>query len=140
MLLVGTHREAEVERSRKLRAQIAELARESDKLRVGGLIHADTAELVRIRTGLAPTEQFVPTLHETTNGNPLFLGGVVQMLVIAGKLEHRERLTAADLKLPPNVRGAIRARLAGISTQTKALVSVATFVGNEFDLELLERV
>ena len=140
VLLVGTHREAEVERLPELRAQIAELARESDQLRVGGLTPADTAELVRIRTGLAPTEQFVAALHETTNGNPLFLGGVVQMLVIAGKLEHRERLTAADLKLPPNVRGAIRARLAGISTQTKALVSVAAFVGNEFDLELLERV
>jgi tetratricopeptide (TPR) repeat protein len=140
ILLIGTHREAEVERSPELRSLIAELAREGDQLPLSGFSLADTEDLVRARTGIAPNEQFIATLHDTTGGNPLFLNGVVQMLASEGKLGHQERLRAAELKLPANVRGAIRARLKGISNSTNAILAVASAFGIEFDFGVLRRV
>jgi predicted ATPase len=125
ILLIGTHREAEVERSSRLRTAIAELARESYQLPLSGLNLAETAALVYDRGGIAAEERFLATLHDTTGGNPLFLNGVVQLLSAGGKLEHQERLTAADLKLPVSVRGAIRSRLDQMSQGTSAVLSVA---------------
>jgi tetratricopeptide (TPR) repeat protein len=137
VVLIGTHREAEVERSPELRSAVAELAREAVQLPLRGLNPADAAAFVLARAGIAPATRFLATVHSATDGNPLFLGGVLQTLSAEGKLEHQERLTAADLTLPANVRGAIHTRLAGMSTQTEAILSAAATIGNEFGLELL---
>ena len=79
-------------------------------------------------------------LHQATEGNPLFLGGVVQMLAAEGKLEHQERLSAGDLNLPANVRGAIERGLSGLSKRTSTVLSIGAVQGIEFDLALVERV
>jgi predicted ATPase len=52
VLLIGTHREAEVERSPELRAIFAELARDSFQCSLRGLSLDDAALLVRDRTGV----------------------------------------------------------------------------------------
>ena len=140
VMLLATHREAEVEHSPELRGLFAELARESDQLPLRGLSLDDAAGLVRDRTGVVPDDRFLTTLHQTTGGNPLFLGGVVQMLMTEGKLEHSERLTAADLKLPVNVRNAIARQLSGLSERTNSLLVVASALGVEFELAPVERV
>jgi len=139
VLIVGTHREAEVERSPELRSAIAQLARAGNQLPLGGLNQTDAAELVRARAGFVPDQQFLETLHRTTEGNPLFLNGVVQMLAAEGRLEGQEPLTAEALKLPTNVRGAIHSRLQAMSSQTTAIISVAAALGIEFNTVLLER-
>jgi tetratricopeptide (TPR) repeat protein len=140
VMLLGTHREAEVERSPELRALFAELVRESDQLPLRGLSLVDAAGLVGDRTGIVPDDQFLAMLHLTTGGNPLFLGGVVQTLMAEGKLEQQEDLTAADLKLPVNVRSAIQRQLSGLSERTNSLLAVASALGVEFELAPLERV
>jgi predicted ATPase len=140
ILLIGTHRDAEVERLPELRSAIAELARESNQLVLHGLNLTDTTDLARARTGIAPTGQLNTILHHTTAGNPLFLSGVVQMLASVGKLEHQEWLIAADLKLPANVRGSINSRLGQLSQHTNAMISVAAVIGIEFDIALLARL
>ena len=50
ILLIGTHRELEAERSPELRPLFAELARESNLLPLRGLSLADAADLVRARS------------------------------------------------------------------------------------------
>ncbi len=141
VVLLGTHREAEVERSPELRAVFAELLRESEQMPLRGLSLSDAAEMVRVRSGgMAPDAGFLATLHRTTGGNPLFLSGVVQMLVAEGKLENLASVTAADLKLPTDVRGAIAHQLSGLSEPTNAVLAVASALGIEFELAPLERV
>ena len=140
ILLIGTHREAEVERSPELRSVFADLGRESDQLPLRGLSLADTAGLIRNHIYTAPDERFLTMLHQTTEGNPLFLSGVLQMLAAEGKLEHQERLSAGDLNLPANVRGAIERSLSGLSKRTGTLLSIAAVQGIEFDPALLEHV
>ena len=140
VMLLATHREAEVERSPELRALFAELVRESDQLPLRGLSLLDAAGLVRDRGGVVPDDRFLATLHQMTGGNPLFLGGVVQMLVAEGKLEQQRDLRAADLKLPLNVRSAIAHQLSGLSERTNWLLAAASALGVEFELAPLERV
>jgi tetratricopeptide (TPR) repeat protein len=140
VMMLATHREAEVERSPELRTLFAELARESDQLPLRGLSLLDAAGLVRNRTGIVPDDRFLAMLHQTTAGNPLFLGGVVQTLIAEGKLEQQRDLTAADLKLPVNVRSAIARQLGGLSERTNSLLAAASALGVEFELAPLERV
>jgi hypothetical protein len=140
ILLIGTHREAEVERSPELRSVFADLGRESDQLPLRGLSLADAAGLLRDRTGVVPDDRFLATLHKTTGGNPLFLGGVVQTLMAEGKLEQQGDLTAQDLKLPGSVRSAIALQLSALSKHTNSLLAVASALGAEFELAPLEYV
>jgi tetratricopeptide (TPR) repeat protein len=140
IVIVGTHREAEVERSPELSSAIAELARAGSQLPLSGLSRADSTELVRARTGFAPNQQFVETLHRATDGNPLFLNGVLQMLAAEGKLERQGDLRGEDFKLPASVRAAIRTRLEGMSGRTASIISLASVFGIEFDLELLKQI
>ena len=139
-MLLATHREAELERAPELRALFAELVRESDQLPLRGLTLADAAGLVGDRTGTVLDDRFIAVLHQTTGGNPLFLGGVVQTLVAEGRLEQQGELTSADLKLPVNVRGAIARQLSGLSARTNSLLAVASAFGVEFELAPLKRV
>ncbi len=140
ILLIGTHREAEVERSPELRALFAALARESAQLPLRGLSLLDATSLVRDRAGIVLDDRFLATLHQTTGGNPLFLGGVVQTLMTEGKLEHTGQLKAADLKLPPNVHSAIARQLSELSERTNSLLAIASVLGVEFELAPLGRV
>src|SRR5216684_8244306 len=140
ILLIGTHREAEVERSVELRALFAELARDSLQLSLRGLGQTDAAALVRDRTGVELGAQSLATIHQTTAGNPLFLHGVVQMLIAEGKIEHQENLAAAQLKLPPNVRSAIQRQLGRLSVRTNSMIAIAAALGVEFELAPLQRL
>ncbi len=140
VLLIGTHREAEVERSPELRALFAELASDSLQFSLRGLSLDDAALLVRGRTGIELGPQSLATLHQTTAGNPLFLHGVLQMLIAEGKLSHPENIAAAQLKLPPNVRGAIQRQLAGLSERANSVLAIASALGIEFEAAPLERV
>jgi hypothetical protein len=139
ILLIGTHREVEVERSSQLRSAIAALSRESDQIPLGGLSRREAGDLVRARTGIAPDEQFLATLHRSTRGNPLFLNGALQTLHAEGKLEHQDRLTAAELRLPLDLRAAILSRLERLSGASFAILSVAAAIGIVFDHVILER-
>jgi predicted ATPase len=140
ILLIGTHREADVERSAELRSLFSELTREVSQIPLRGLSESEVADLVRNRSAVAPDERFVTTLHRTTGGNPLYLHGVVQMLAGEGNLEHQERLTASDLKLPANVRGAIQRQLSVLSERTNSVLVAAAALGIEFDLAPVGRV
>jgi predicted ATPase len=53
VLLIGTHREAEVERSPELRSAIAQLARAGSQLPLGGLNQADVVDLALRHAGLS---------------------------------------------------------------------------------------
>jgi hypothetical protein len=139
ILLIGTHREVEVERSVQLRSAFAALSRAGNQIPLGGLSRRDAADLVRARTGASPDGQFLTTLHRGTKGNPLFLTGVLQRLQAEGKLEHQDRLTAEEMRLPLDLRATIISRLEQLSGRSTAILSVAAAIGVTFDSVLLQR-
>jgi predicted ATPase len=83
----------------------------------------------------------VARVHDVTAGNPLFLGEVVRALVAGGHLIETEG-RAADpmLRIPEELRGLIRRRLVGLSTEAVSNLKVASVIGREFELGVLQRI
>ncbi len=140
IVVIGNYRDVEVRRSQTLSNAIAELLREGDHIPLAGLAESEVARMVEARAALAPSASFVADLHRATAGNPLFVDGVVRVLITEGKLAGAERLDLSGFKLPEGSRGAIRKRLAMLSADAQALLAVAAVIGQEFESGLLERV
>jgi predicted ATPase len=140
IVVIGNYRDTEVRRSQTLSNAIAELLRDGDQIPLAGLAEIEVARMVEARATLAPSASFVADLHRATAGNPLFVDGVVRVLIAEGKLAGAERLDLSGFKLPEGSRGAIRKRLAMLSSDAQALLSVAAVIGQEFESGLLKCV
>ena len=140
LLIVATYRDAEVQRLPVLASAVAELSREAPQLLLCGLSRPEVAGFVHDRAGVNLGQLVVATIAETTAGNPLFLEGVMRMLIAEGKLADPDTLRAADLKLPDSQRMAIAMRLARLSPSAQGMLPFAAALGIEFDLAPLETV
>ena len=122
---------------------IADLRREGliRQLDVGGLNERETAELVRVRTGEAPSHAFARKLHEETEGNPFFIEEIVRNLAQAGV--RAGAATASELQqfgLPEGVMEMLARRLGKLDPKTVEWLRVAAVIGRDFDAALLEQL
>jgi tetratricopeptide (TPR) repeat protein len=140
VMLVGNYREGVVRSSLALSRLIGEIAREGHQLALRGLNEAQVARFVQERGGQAAEPGLVGTIMRATAGNPLFLDGVIRMLVAEGKLARSDRLTMQDLRIPDSIREAIRQRLGLFSQRARSVLSIAAVTGQEFEFECLQRV
>ncbi len=95
--------------------------------------------MVEQRAERSPSANFVSALNLATAGIPLFIDGIVQVLIAEGKLGTAEYLDLSGIKLPEGVRGAIHKRLAMLSLRARQVLIFAAVVGQEFDLTLVTR-
>jgi DNA-binding SARP family transcriptional activator len=140
LLILGSYRSTE-SRSEGFGAALAELRRERlvTRLKVTGLGRADTEELVRVRTGVAPSHAFSQALYEETEGNPLFVEEIVRHLADAGV--QPDRAGAWEMQrfgLPESVKEVISRRLERLDENAIEWLRVAAVIGRDFDLSLLE--
>jgi DNA-binding SARP family transcriptional activator len=122
---------------------LADLRREGlvTQIDVGGLSQPETAELVRIGTGEAPSHAFAGALHAATDGNPFFIEEIVRHLVGAGV--HAGAASASELQrfgLPEGVKEMIARRLAQLKPETVEWLRVAAVIGRDFDPALVEQL
>ena len=139
ILIVGTYRDTEVRQSPELGKQIGDLIREGRTVSVAGLSQAEIGEFIERSSAKKADDKLVADLYHATDGNPLFVDGVVRLLVAEGKLEGTG-VDGSAFKIPDGVRESIRRQLATLSDEAKSLLSIASLIGNEFDMQLLERV
>jgi hypothetical protein len=78
----------------------------------------------------------VAAVQETTEGNPLFIREVVRLLAAQAALEW----PGQAVPIPGTIRSVIGRRLAPLSYDAVQVLSAATVVGREFDLELVVRM
>jgi tetratricopeptide (TPR) repeat protein/archaellum biogenesis ATPase FlaH len=148
LLIVGTYRDVEVDRSHPLSAALAELRRVSTYGRVilRGL-NAD--EVRRMLEGI--TRESVPwglaeAVHRQTEGNPLFVQEVVRYLAEEGLITQKEgrwrpaKDTPLEMNIPEGLRDVIGKRLSLLSKECNQLLSVASVIGREFSLETMKAV
>jgi hypothetical protein len=140
IVIVGTHRDAEVRRSPYLSEAIGEILRHGHAIPLAGLDQNEVARMVEDRAQRSPSAAFASELYRVTAGNPLFVDGVVRVLLAERNLGTSDRIDLSGFKLPEDVRGAIRKRLGLLSTQAQSLLTVAAVVGQEFDTALLPRI
>ena len=139
IMLVGTYRDMEVRRSPGLSKMIGELGREARSIPVGGLSESEVTKFVEFRAGQRPDDELIAKLCAATNGNPLFVDGIVRALIAEGAIG----LAGAPdrpFKIPGGIRGAIRNRLDGLSLESNSILATAAAIGNEFDFNLCQSV
>ena len=137
IVLVGTYRDLEVRRSPALSKMIGELGREACSIPVSGLSESEVGKFVEFKAGRAPDQLLVAKLCAATNGNPLFVDGIVRNLIAEAAFESAGT-SERPFKIPGGVREAIRGRLDDLSKESNALLAAAAAIGNEFEFNLLQ--
>ena len=148
LLIIGTYRDVEVDRTHPLSAALAELRRVSNYGRVilRGL-NAD--EVRRMLEGITREEipwNLAEAVHRQTEGNPLFVQEVVRYLAEEGLITQKEgrwrstKETPLEMSIPEGLRDVIGKRLSLLSKECNRLLSTAAVIGREFSLETLRAV
>jgi DNA-binding winged helix-turn-helix (wHTH) protein len=140
LMLVGTYRPVEViMREHALREVIQELAlhRLCTELPLELLNEAEIEQYLTVRYGQCPPHTLVHSLHQRTEGNPLFLTTLVDSLP-GSEEECLDSLAEASEELnlvPESLRGMIEQRLVRCSAAERRVVEAASVAGVTFTVE-----
>ena len=144
LLLLGTYRDVELSRQHPLAETLAELTRERlfNRVLLRGLSERDVARFIEIASGIRPSQTLTQAVHSQTEGNPLFVTEVVRLLVQEGELtlEQVRGRESWEIGVPEGVREVIGRRLNQLSQRCNDVLTIASVVGREFTLELLNRL
>jgi DNA-binding CsgD family transcriptional regulator/tetratricopeptide (TPR) repeat protein len=142
LLVLGTCRDAGLSGQHPLSSTIGEVARHPYFSRVSlpGFSQAEVNSFIQARASIAPHPDLVQAVHAQTEGNPLFVTQVVQLLAQQGQLASATAMTGRtrELQIPPGVQEVIGRRLEHLSERCNQVLTVASVIGREFGLGLLE--
>ena len=140
ILVIGTYRDIDLGRHHPLLQTLGELSRLglSTRIVLRGLTEQDVARFIEMTTGIVPTEKLVKTVYQQTEGNPFFLSEIVRLLVVEGQLEHPHSRTSTSARIPEGVREVIGRRLDRLSAECNRILTIASVIGREFNVDALE--
>ena len=104
ILVVGTYRDVEVRQSPELGKLIGDLIREGRTVSIAGLSQAEVGEFIERSSAKKADDKLVVDLYHATDGNPLFVDGVVRLLAAEGKLA-RTGFDGSAFKIPRRSEG-----------------------------------
>ena len=136
-MVVGTYRDVEVDRAHPLSSALVELRRASPFARVPlrGLGLEDVRRMMTDVSRQSITEHLAVTVHDQTEGNPLFVQEVARYLREEQVLATGD--SEVELRVPEGVRDVIGKRLSRLSKECNQMLAVASVIGREFDLDIL---
>ena len=135
VLVVATVRPAEADIDAALGTAVEALAAAADTLELGGLTADEVAELVVGVGGPPPSPGLIERILARTDGNPLFVREVAQLLAVEPARADEQ------WPVPVSIRHALRRRLARVESDVeRALVEVGAVIGREFDLATVRAV
>ena len=139
VLIVGTYRDTDVDRTHPLSEALAELNREGafERISLRGLSRQEVSDYIGAVQQSEPAAELARRIHEETEGNPFFLSEMVNLMAEEGTLT---RDTLTDVRLPEGVREALGRRLDRLSNEANEMLKVASVVGREFAHETLSLV
>ena len=148
LLVIGTYRDVDVDRSHPLSAALAELRRGSafQRLLLRGLTADEVQRMLGEITGQAVSWGFAEAVHRQTEGNPLFVQEVVRYLAEEGLIQQeggrwqRTGSTPLEMSIPEGLRDVIGRRLSRLSAECNRILNLAAVIGRDFDLATLQAV
>jgi predicted ATPase len=144
LLLVGTYWDTELTQGHPLTHTLGELAGEPlfHRVLLRGLTEADVTQFIEATTDISPPKELVGAVYAQTEGNPLFMTQVVQLLLQEGELkpEAGAGQQRRGVQIPLGVYEVIRRRLDRLPERCNQVLTVASVIGREFELRLLERL
>ncbi|HEY5024157.1 MAG TPA: AAA family ATPase [Acidimicrobiales bacterium] len=148
LLIFGTYRDAELSASHPLTEALGGLLREPgvSSLHLKGLDDTGVIAFMEEAAGHGLDDAGVGLAHQVyreTDGNPFFVAEMLRNLAESGTIYQDDtgRWTATDtegqLALPHSVRAVIGSRLARLGDNATKVLSTASVIGRDFDLDLL---
>lgn len=150
VLVVGTYRDTDVDRTHPLADTLADLRGEAGVERVA-LRGLDAEEVLSFLEGAAghtldTRSELAEALHAATEGNPFFVEEVVRHLVETGRIYEREGVwttdveSVDDLELPQGIREVVGRRLTRLGAEHNDVLAKAAVLGPRFDVVALTRM
>lgn len=139
MALWVTLRAAELPKATALALETQQRAGRAVRFDVPPLGGSESADLLASRAGAPLPAALAERLHERCGGNPFYLLEVLAQWLGSGRLRRSAtgQWIAADatpeLPLPPSVREAVLAGLAGLDDAARRLLEAASIVGDPFN-------
>jgi class 3 adenylate cyclase/tetratricopeptide (TPR) repeat protein len=150
LLIIVTYRDTELSRTHPLASVLADLRRETgiERVALRGLDEAGVIAFVTAAAGhdLGPPELAVArAIGQETEGSPLFIAETLRNLSESGAVFRQGdrwalRAGSRDLGIPQGVKETIGRRLLRLTESTNKILSLASVIGREFDLALLEQI
>jgi len=146
LLILGTYRETEIVRTHPLAEILADLRRDRafERVSLQGLDEGDVGALIGAWAGQEMPLALIQAVHELTEGNPFFIEEVLRHLAETGAIYRRDagwttRLSVDEMGIPEGVRDVIGQRLSRLSEECNSILTIASVIGRQFDLDALER-
>src|SRR5262245_14628740 len=140
VLIIAAYRDVEAALTPVVAGHLDELLRDGRCLSLHGLAVTDLAQLIERGYGMAPAPELVADLHRSTRGNPFFVHVLLAGFLSADQPLDPARLAERSHWIPGSIHQAIRERLEHLGTDAAILLSAAAVSGEEFDVDVLERV
>jgi tetratricopeptide (TPR) repeat protein len=145
LLIVGTYRDVEVDRQHPLSSALADIRRIGNFLRVPlrGLTVDEVHRMYEAIRGNAVPWGQAEAVHRATEGNPLFVQEVLRYLVEEGFVVREDGQYVARAPgegLPDGLRDVVGRRLSHLSEKANQVLSVASVIGRDFRLDVLQKV
>jgi predicted ATPase len=143
LLVIGTYRPAEAvvhEHPVHHVARTLQARRRCFELALSDLTVSEVQDYLRVRfPGNEFPSALAPRIHQDTDGNPLFVVGVVDSLLSRGHILETPPgwalpapLEVIDLAVPDNVRLLIETQLDGLGPADRSLLQAASCAGEDF--------
>jgi hypothetical protein len=151
LLVIGTYRDTEIDRTHPLGALLAHLRRTEgvDRIALRGLDRDGVADLVERASGNELHEQareLATALHKETGGNPFFATEVLVSLVERGAIYQdaegmwRSDMSIEEVGIPEGVKEVIGQRLSALPDACDAALHAAAVAGQDFELDVVGAV
>jgi tetratricopeptide (TPR) repeat protein len=147
VLVVGTYRDTDLDRSHPLAELLPDLRRETgvERILLKGLTNEGVEAFVVSAGGQDLEEQgreLAAAVHAETDGNPFFVGEVLRHLSESGAIYRREGrwtsdLAADQLGIPEGIREVVGRRVSALSETANRVLSLASVAGAAFDPDVV---
>jgi predicted ATPase len=144
LLLLGAYRSTDIDAKHPLTPVLTELNRERlpQSIQLKRMSLNDVSEMIKsmLEQDDVPAE-FCKLVYEKTRGNPFFAEEVVRSLkeeeVIYREEDKWKVKEVSKIEFPETVKNVIKARLDRLDEESQNVLTLASFVGNDFTLEAI---
>ncbi len=137
ILLILAYRGEELVASARVATMLESIRREpyARHFLLPRLTEADTRQLLASADSTFHAPELGQSMHRETDGHPFFLVSMMQSIAEQGLPSPGS--TRAPRSLPEALRSAVRARLARVPRDARAILDVAAVLGRRFDFDTL---
>jgi len=147
ILLVGTYRDVEVDRTHPLSNALADMRRidKFQRIALRGLSPDEVTRMISHIAGQDIPFELGEAIYRQTEGNPLFVQEVIRNAAEEGLIRREGGQWVATVDslinyIPEGLRDVIGRRLSRLSEECNRVVAIAAIIGRDFAVDVLRRV